>query len=243
MTIRSYLEYHTPTEVVVIVDDLSPHAWSTYLKDCQDMYWTTVIPFSQVQECKSFNNGWIRQQVAKLHLDKIIDKDFYFFTDGDIEFLHSVDPTHVPYSVPYYNEVTQQQNDWVKSVLGIEPGIQVNNQQVCVSNPPFRTVSSDTLRDLRDHAGEKLFVTGPGMSEWELIENFKHYIKGEKLNLIKYAPHQLADVTADLDYFSHQFLTCYCTDSELGRAWFADKMIYTSDRIWEILSGIHRQFT
>jgi hypothetical protein len=240
LTIQSYLTYHTPTEIVVVADDIGPYAWNSYLKDCQDLYWTDVIPFSQISETKKFNNGWIRQQIAKLHLDQVIAADSWFFTDGDIVFLHSVDPSHVPYSVPYYNEVTRQQNEYVNELLGIDAGICVDHQQVCVSNPPFRAMQTSVLQELRQHAGEKLTTTGIGMSEWELIENFKQHIKGEQLNLVKYAPHRLNDPDADLNYFDHQFLTCYGTDRELGRDWFSGQRVYTTDRIWQILSEIQR---
>lgn len=240
LTIRSYLEYHTPTEVIVVADDLSPYVWDSYLKDCQYLYWSSVVPFSQIAETKQHNNGWIRQQIAKLHMDQIIKSDRWFFTDGDIVFLHAVDPTHIPYSVPDYTETTKQQNDYVKSLLNVDVGIMVNGQQVCVSNPPFRTVESNTLQELRNHVGKQIHTTGPGMSEWELIENFKQKVQAKELNLVKYAPHRLNDPSANLKYFDHQFLTCYNTDSDLGREWFVDQGIQTTDRIWQILSNINR---
>lgn len=237
LTIRSYLEYHSPTEVVVVADDLSPHAWPTYLKDCQDLYWCPVIPVSQIPHTQEFNTGWIRQQIAKLHLDQVVDADAWFFTDGDIVFLNPADPTHTPYTVPYYNTTTQQQNEYVNQLLEIDAGIQVDGKQVCVSNPPFRTMQATVLKQLRNYVGKKLNQTGPGMSEWELIENFRQQVLGQQLNLVKYAPHSLGDTTADLDYFDYQFLTCYGTDKDLGRDFF-DFLI--SDRIWQILSNINR---
>lgn len=239
LTIRSYLEYHTPTDVIIVADDLSPYAWDSYLKDCQDLYWATVIPLSQITETIKHNNGWIRQQIAKLHLDQIIKADSWFFTDGDIVFLHPVDTTHIPYSVPYYGNTTQQQNEYVES-MGVPSKIQVDDQQVCVSNPPFRTMEAATLKELRNYSGDRLNITGPGMSEWELIENFKQKIQHKELNLVRYAPHQLNDSTADLKYFKHQFLTCYSTDKELSREWFASQGVHTTDRLWQILSNIKR---
>jgi hypothetical protein len=237
LTIRSYLEYHTPTEVIIVADDLSPYAWPTYLTDCQELYWAPVIPLSQIPCTKEFNTGWIRQQIAKLHLDQVVNADNWFFTDGDIVFLNPVDPTHTPYTVPYYNTTTQQQNEYVNRLLDINTGIRVNGEQVCVSNPPFRTMHATVLKQLRNYVGEKLNQTGPGMSEWELIENFRQHVLGQSLNLVKYAPHSLNDSAADLNYFDHQFLTCYGTDKDLGRDFFDFSI---SDRIWQILSNINR---
>lgn len=231
LTIRSYLEYHEPTEVIVVADDLSPYAWNTYIKDCQNLYWAPVIPFSQIPITKQFNNGWFRQQVAKLHLDQVIDTECWFFTDGDIIFLHSVDLMHTPYSIPEFTNTSQQQQNYVQKLLKIaNPGIRVNNLLVCVSDPPFRVMYGQILKQLRDHVGEHITTTGPGMSEWELIENFRQHVLSEKLNLVRYAPHNILNLDKKLDFFQYQFLTHYGTDRDLGRDFFDFEI---SDRIWQ----------
>lgn len=253
LTIRSYLEYHTPTEVIVVADDLSTHAWSTYLKDCQDMYWAPVIPVSQLAEAHHFNIGWIRQQIVKLYLDQLISCHSWFFTDGDIVFLHPVDPADIPYSVPDFNNQDILQNQYVRELLKIDyPGILVDQKRVCVSDPAFRTMSKQTLIELREYIKlqhnqdlYKLHIKYQtqdlvAVSEWELIENFKQKILNEQLALIKYAPHNLDNAEANLNFFTHQFLTCYSTDYGFGRDWFKDREIVVSDEIWQILSNINR---
>ena len=241
LTIRSYLEYHTPTEVVVVADDLSPYAWDSYLQDCQDLYWTPVIPISQVNQPKEFNNGWIRQQIAKLHLDQLVDLSNWFFTDGDIVFLHAVDPADTPYSIPDYSAISQQQHKYIQELLNISnPGIEVNNRLVCVSDPPFRSMSAQILKQLRNHIGDRIQLTGAGMSEWELIENFRQHVLGESLKLVRYAPHNILNPDKKLDYFSHQFLTHYGTDRNLGKEYFVNQSVTVSDRIWQKIVNISK---
>lgn len=254
LTIQSYLKYHPSTEVIVVADDVSNQAWSTYISDCKQLYKTQVIPVSTMPEAVEFSGtGWVRQQIIKLHLDQILDLDNWFFTDGDIVFLHSVDPTDIPYSVPYFGEQTQKQNEYVSDLLGIvSVGVTKNGQQVCVSNPAFRTMERLILQQLRQHIKLKhnqtitelhqpyLSSNSIGVSEWELIENFKQHVLGKELKLVKYAPHDVANVDADLNFFSHQFLTCYSTDQVFGRNWFAERGITVSDEIWKILLNISR---
>lgn len=254
LTIKSYLKYHTPTEIIVVADDVSSQAWPTYIKDCEQLYKTQVIPVSNIPQAVEFGgNGWVRQQIIKLHLDQVLEFDSWFFTDGDIVFLHAVNPTDIPYSVPYFGEQTQKQNEYVANLLGIElPGIINNGQQVCVSNPAFRTMEKLTLQQLRQHIEIKhnqsiallhqpyLNSNSICVSEWELIENFKQHIMGKELTLVKYAPHDIANTEANLNFFSHQFLTCYSTDKTFGQEWFVKQDLVVSDNIWQILSNINR---
>jgi hypothetical protein len=238
LTIRSYLEYHTPTAVIIVADDLSPYAWDSYLQDCQQLYDTQIIPLSCISQAQQFGKGWIRQQVAKLYLDTILKVDCCFFTDGDIVFLNPVDVNDTPYSIPDFSEVSQQQLDYVSRLLRINnPGIRVNGQLVCVSDPPFRTMHCQTLQQLRNCVGVQITQTGAGMSEWELIENFRHHVLGENLNLVRYAPHNIKNPDKKLDYFSHQFLTHYGTDRDLGQDFFDFSI---SDRVWSELSKISK---
>lgn len=256
LTIKSYLKYHTPTEIIVVVDDISNYAWPSYLTDCQEFYSnfgltvtirssSSILPLVQ-----QFNHGWIRQQLIKLHLDLIIEPTHWFFTDGDIIFLHSVDPSEIPYSLPV---PWDGQNNYVRAVLGIEQaGIFVNGTQVCVTDPSFRTMDKQTLIDLRNHVEQvhqksisEIHLNYENTSlmdvtEWELLESFKLYVQGRNPNLVRYAPHSLTNPPDNLNFFTHQFLTCYNADKDFGRDWFSDQGVLVSDRIWQILSNINR---
>jgi hypothetical protein len=202
------------------------------------------------------SNGWLRQQIIKLHLDQILNLDHWFFTDGDIVFLHTVDPEHTPYSTPEYTEVNYFLDQYIKLFLRITPGIYVNSQQVCVSNPAFRTMERMVLEQLRQHVlsqhGQSLAELHlpylksniMGVSEWELIGNFQHHILGEQLILTKYAPHDIQTALTtpgyNLNHFSHQCLTHYGTDKDLGKECFANYNIDISDNMWDTLSKISK---
>jgi len=259
LTIKSYIKHHSmPQKVYIVVDDLSDKAWPTYCKDCQDLYSkyvpeVSVVPASLIQEAHKFASGWVRQQIIKLHLDTVIDETEWFFTDGDIVFLHGVDPDDIPYSVPNFGRQTQLQNEYVQWLLGIDhPGLHRNGQQVCVSNPAFRTMHRLVLEQLRRHIEAQHHTTlallhnkyecsdSIEVSEWELIENFKAHVLGQDLKLTQYAPYDIHTPIQELNFFTHQFLTCYAMDQDLGREWFEQQDIRVSNDQWNRLSEIRR---
>jgi len=258
LTIKSYLKYHRPTNFIVVADDLSLHAWDNYVHDCKKLYQSLIPtdcqiqPSSNIIPASQFKSGWVRQQIIKLHLDQVVDFDSWFFTDGDIVFLHSVESTDIPYTTPD-SCVNTSQDQYVTKVLGIaNPGIRVNNQRVAVDDPAFRTMTRLVLQGIRQHVQlhhqkslselhlEYEAKNSIEISEWQLIENYKQRILGQELKLVKYAPHNLLSVPERLDFFSHQFLTYYGTDANLGRDFFNNYNVTVSDQLWQILSNIQR---
>lgn len=260
LTIRSYLEHHTPTEIIVVADDLSPYAWPTYLKDCQDLYWAPVIPVSQIPAAKEFGNGWIRQQIAKLHLDQILDVDTWFFTDGDVEYCCTAPINTIPYVITRGGPMQDQQNNYVAKMLGIASPVGIyaehphmnwdpttQRHQVCVSNPPFRTMTSSTLRQLRNHI-ETLHNTGIielhqklnsecSVSEWELIASFQLHVLKEDIPVVYYPTVPIRDDRGSpFDYCA----TCYDTDKAYDRDWWKSKGVGVSDRIWQEVVNISK---
>lgn len=260
LTIRSYLEYHTPTKIIVVADDLSPYAWSTYLTDCQNLYQTRVIPVSQMPPAKQFNNGWIRQQIIKLYLDRIIDTDTWFFTDGDVEYCCPAPLNAIPYVITRGGPTQDQQNNYVAKLLKIEHPVGIyaehpdmnwdpatRRHQVCVSNPPFRTMDKSTLRQLRkhveDHHGIGIIeahhkLNGDySVSEWELIASFQLRVLKEDIPVIYYPTVPIGDDRGSP--FDH-CATCYNTDREYGREWWKSKGIEVSDQIWQEVVNISK---
>lgn len=254
LTIKSYLEHHTPTEVIVVADDLSPCAWSTYLTDCQNLYQTTIIPVSQLTEAHKFNSGWIRQQIVKLYLDQLIPHDSWFFTDGDVEYLCPAPGDSIPYVINRGGSVQDQQNNYVGKLLGIAPPVGIyaehphmdwepgtTRHQVCVSNPPFRTMRKSTLLQLRnylenyhgmsvDDLHQSLDNHTYSVSEWELIASFQLHVLKEDIPVVYYPTIPLgSDRGSPFDHCA----TCYNTDSAYSREWWQSKGIEISDRIWQ----------
>lgn len=258
LTVKSYLKYHpTPCCIDILVDDVSLWTWPGYVEDCKEFYkqfGATVWPMSDHAVVKQFDgNGWIRQQMIKLHLDQILSHESFFFTDGDIVFLNPVEPESVPYSTPGSNYITKDNNCYVETLLGIpQAGIVVDNQQVCVSDPGFRTMHKQLLVKLRQHVEQQLdqafdtihkkfqYNNTPSVSEWELIENFKLRVLNQSLDLVKYAPHDQHAVKYTLDFFTHQFITCYCTDVGLGQPWLQAQGITGLNQYWHKIEKIHK---
>lgn len=258
LTVQSFLKHHsTSSEIIIIIDDLSIRVWDSYVKDCEDYYLPFVdkiLKTSDFEFLRKFTkSGWIRQQMVKLHLDQMVNSNQCFFTDGDIMFLNTVDPESVPYSIPTPNGITEMNNQYVSELLGIDrPGFYINDQQICVSNPAFRVLDSQMLADLRNHVENRLGVNfldlhlpyqtqnTASVSEWELIEHFKSHVRGQTPNLIRYAPHDFTHTKYTLDFFSHQFITCYCTDSGIGKQWFEQQGITGLDRYWPVIEKVKK---
>jgi len=246
LTIQSYLKFHAPTSITVIVDDLSDLAWPGYLNDCQQQYGCKIIPVSTIEPAQAFqNNHWVRQQIVKLHLDQILPCDHWFFTDGDVEYYFPVPHDATPYVITRGGPVQVNQNAYVTYLLDINnPGIYAehkdmdwdpgtNRYQVCVSNPPFRTMQAKTLHSLRAYIeqlhGQTVIQlhqrTNHLVSEWELIANFQTHVLNENINLVYYptVPMDKTQITCpnQPDYCA----TCYQGDQEFDSSWWQQKGI------------------
>jgi len=277
LTIQTYLKFHTPPSITVIVDDLSSSVWPDYLTDCQKQYPYTIITTSSMTVAKEFSDSpWVRQQIVKLHLNQALPCDTWFFTDGDVEYRFPAPCNSVPYAVTQGGAVQLGQNKYVSSLLGIKnPGIRVNHcdktwnhekkclmenyivQQVCVSNPPFRTMTAQILQQLQTHVEQ---TTGKDLiawhhelinlsderhrlsiSEWELLANFQQYVLKEDINLVYYPTIPLGETIkypapTQPDYCG----TCYTSDSAYSRAWWRKQGFEVSDRIWNEIVKISK---
>lgn len=256
LTLTSFAKHHSgPDRTIIIADDLSPWTWSSYLQDCADYYKefeVEILPTSDLVELKKFqDNGWLRQQMVKLYIDRFRAFDRCFFTDGDIMFLNTVDPDIVPYSKPNPDSKTQMINQYVTDMIGIEnPGFQIHGQQICVSDPAFRSLNCQTISRLRSTVESRLGQDFAelhlpyqskntfSVSEWELIENFKHWHCGLDIPLMQYAPHDFTHTKYTLDFFSHQFVTCYCTDAGVGQSWFQQQGLDRLEHYWRHVEQI-----
>lgn len=267
ITIQSYFGHNLTRPVIVVLDDLSSSAWDTYVNDCTHLYLSlgidaTFVLTSALPEAHLFKqNNWVRQQIIKLYLNRLIESPSWLFSDGDIEYCCEVPVNKIPFTIVKPGSETQlQQNRYVSKLLKInqtgliakhpdmdwEPGKYY--YQVCVSNPPWRWMNSSTLQNLQDYIqschdmtlaechlilkDQLLLVT-----EWELIANFEHYVLKQPVDLVYYPTHPITNTfvnSTDINWCK----TCYCTDSGLGREWFAHKGIAVSDSLWQTISSI-----
>ena len=277
LTIQTYLKFHTPPSITVIVDDLSKFAWPEYIIDCQQQYPYAIITTSSIASAQAFPEiPWIRQQIVKLYLDQVLPYDTWFFTDGDVEYRFPAPYNSVPYVTAQGGPIQIGQNEYVSRLLGIEnPGIYANHcskqwnhetksmieswaiQQICVSNPPFRTMTAKSLGQLRTHVAqyhnkdlitihkELLDTYGSSyqvaISEWELLANFQQHVSKQDIDLVYYPTVPLGETIkyttpTQPDYCG----TCYSSDSAYGREWWIEQGITVSDRIWNEISKISK---
>jgi hypothetical protein len=152
-----------------------------------------------------------------------------------------------------------QQNAYVAKMLGIaDPGIHTEHpdmdwepgtrrHQVCVSNPPFRTMYSQTLKQLRIHIETlhnqtvtQLHLTESMASEWELIANFQLLVLKNTVDLVYYPTIPMIDPPLISANQPSYCATCYNTDADFDRQWWHSKGIAVSDQLWKKLFNIAR---
>lgn len=269
ITITSYFKFNSYRPVIVVLDDLSEHAWPGYIEYCKYFYSTLVndisfITTSEIPEAKLFGrNKWVRQQIVKLYLNSVIESDLWLFTDGDVEFCCLVPLDKVPFTIVRPDTKTQvAQNRYVSKILKLnQVGIFTEHpdmnwspgtyyHQVCVSNPPWRWMNSKILVNLQTYVKDchgmslsDFHLTKESqlmlITEWELLANFEQYILQRPLNLV-YFP--TVPITNALECTDNNIFckTCYCADAALGREWFANRGIVVPDVIWQTISLISR---
>jgi hypothetical protein len=262
LTIQSYLQHHNPTDIVIVADDISQHAWPEYADDCKNFYKQKIIPASSLECLKTESSGWLRQQLLKLHLDQLTNFSSWFFTDGDIVFRYPAPKKTIPYSIVRGELVRERQNNFVKHMLGLTTvGIRAqhpdidwepdNTTQVCVSNPPFRSMTAQDLVALRKYVEalhNQSFVDAwvscttrldCFVSEWELLENFKTHVQTQPSHLTYYPTcpkDHVKTKQSDPDFCEHHFMS----DANFGRDELAKLNIEVTDQIWHHLEKISK---
>jgi len=262
LTIQSYLQHHNPSDIVIVADDYSKHAWPEYVDDCKNFYKQKIIPASSLELLKNESSGWLRQQLLKLHLDQLTNFSSWFFTDGDIVFRYPAPKQTIPYSIVRGELVRERQNSFVKSMLGLDTvGIRAqhpdidwepdNTCQVCVSNPPFRSMTAQDLVALRTYVEtlhKQPFVDAwfscttrldCSVSEWELLENFKTHVQQQPSHLTYYPTcpkDHVKTAESEPDFCEHHFMS----DANFGRIELAKHNIETTDQIWQHLEKISK---
>ena len=253
-----YLQKTQPDigEITVIVDDISVLSWPSYVQDCRELYRHRIVATSQFPEFQLLRRWpWVRQQVIKLSLDKLVTADRVFFCDGDVLLYQPVPEYATPFTITQYlgvplserdpgpGETTSQQSYYVEHLLGIPHlGVQHNNQRVCVSHPPFRDIILQDITDLRqfieNRFGRNIISvhrdlvnnTKHSVSEWELLCWYQQTMLGRTLELIHWPTQPLeAPITEH-----SRAATCWQSDREIGHDWWQQQAI-DFERYWAIL--------
>jgi hypothetical protein len=277
-TIKSYFNHHPTLPVVIIVDDTNitriPGCdidfveWPDYISDCKELYGSLgqncqIVRLSQSILTTGMNialfSGWLQQQMVKFYMDHLLpDIESWFFSDGDVFFFDST-PAATPYS--YVNGYDPAWINYVADTLKIDPALVKHTStietqdDITVSNPPWRLMSAEVLKDLRSYVenihsvdfiqyhldyarnhNEQLCT----WSEWELIELYQSRVLNQP-TLLKFCPpmiFQQAMPTKNLP-FTISMLNL-SSEMAMGRSWFEQMGVPVSDNHWQKASCIKK---
>jgi len=205
------------------------------------------------QEFRECAVGWWRQQLVKLSLDQIIPGEQWLVVDGDVVFCRRYDICDViPVSVHanVHDGVSKMSAHYVSRLLDISPGYLMYQGNRVMTNPiPFRYLDSTTLLRLRQHvecvldsnfidqhlrwyADQTIVLHADPpdrlvMTEWELIECFRHYVFAKHLPLVSVSPGYSNIKTPNTEYYH-----LYHRDTDIGPDWFRAQGIDISIDIW-----------
>ncbi len=277
-TIKSYFDHHPKLPVVVIVDDTNitriPGCvtefveWSDYIKDCEDLYGSLnqtcrIVRLSQTDLIPSKNitlfPSWLRQQMVKLYMDHLLpDLESWFFSDGDMFFFDTT-PAATPYSY-----VTGYDPAWISYVadtLKIDPAVVKHTSAVqtqddiTVSNPPWRLMSAAVLKGLRTYVEQIHSVefiqyhfnyakSHNGVhctwSEWELIELYQSRVLNQSTQLEFCPPMQFRQQPPEKCL---PFTISMCNlpaEQDMRRDWFESLGVPVSDQHWQKICKIKK---
>lgn len=217
----------------------------------------SLIKASTLDIADPHYSGWWRQQMIKLHLDEICDHDAWLVVDGDVVFDTGYVPnTHIPVSLsdrdPNLDATSCLTANYVKHMLGVDQGYLVHQGQYAMTNPiPFRKLNRAVLQNVRNHVenlhgtkfqdlhkrliDDKKIVAfqdppvGMIMSEWELIEGYRHWIQGQQHFDILGSGYPIMMHTSHLYTQSCVFRHGYCRDTEIEQSWWRHQGIATDD--------------
>jgi hypothetical protein len=228
-----------------------------YLDDIKRFYYEQLnvdlrfVLFSEFG-FKKIWDGWLRQQLVKLNIDQFMPKSLWYVTDGDVQLNKTCDFTVSPYNfVPHYNRDVYAQNcTYIKYMLQLNNVVRTHdNREIFSHHAPFRWIGRDVLVGLRKYVEDcldedfnelhwrlmkELKILGLGttndnmsMTEWDLLEAYKHFILDETLNL-EFWP------------TGEDFQTFFGTDKDVDNSWYAQYNIKVPQDIQEKILTISR---
>jgi hypothetical protein len=246
-SIKKYLA-HLPIDIVI--DDYDLTHWPTYVADCKQ-YLVDQFPdldinfvlFSQLPHVDDAKHGgWFRQQLIKLHLDQLISADHWLSVDADVVFKEYPATNIIPVTRTTADAIDTGNRKYVKYMLAVErPYLGHDTEHLCASGVPFRYLSRDLLKYLRQHveqihnknflqlhidlmnAGE-IVAYDPDhqrmvMSEFQLIEIYRDQFCKDKFN-----------IQVGTSAFDHDSVKDWHRD----RAWFESQGVPVNDQHWQL---------
>ena len=250
LTIKNLLEISNwAVPVYIFVDDQSEQyqTWpGNYLQDIKQ-YYAQCFPnlplryvlFSEF-EFTHIWDGWLRQQMVKLNLDRFLTGDIWYVTDGDvyIKELLSFESTPFNYVPDRNRQIHAQNRSYLQHMLKTTNILlEKDGRLLFTHHAPFRWIQRFHLLKLREYVSrihvndfnlvhiqlmreERIIGFGPtdaslSMTEWDLIEVFRANILEEDIGL-KYWP-----LRTDTDVENQaRFWTFFGTDRDIDISWF-----------------------
>lgn len=242
-------------ETVLVYDDLAANNWPNYKQDLEEIFPdSTLIAYSSLPALEKVSVGWWRQQLVKLHIDKILSGDEWLLVDGDVIFDTKINVRVIPVCRFNNDSITIMATRYVSDLLGIDhPFITVDDRPYLTNNVPWRFVDRNLLERLREHIAQRypgdlvdlhagwfldqtIVANWPepmrwSMCEWDLLENFRYHILKSDLPVSVTGsynhdrdPKSLATPT-----FRHG----YKKDQELGAQWFESQNLNICPELWQ----------
>lgn len=250
LTIKNLLaisQWNVP--VYLFIDDQGDQyqSWpGEYLEDIKQ-YYTECFPELHIRyvlfsefEFSHIWDGWLRQQMVKLNLDRFLPGELWYVTDGDVYSKELLLYGATPFNyVPDRNKLIHAQNrSYLQHILKTTNILlEQDNRLVFTHHAPFRWVEKNTLLKLREYVSkvqindfnlvhiqlmreERIIGFGPtdaslSMTEWDLIEVYRANVLNEDIGL-EYWP---LDTDADLENQA-KFWTFFGTDKDIDIKWF-----------------------
>jgi hypothetical protein len=209
------------------------------------------------EDCAS---GWWRAQLMKLLSDQIIDADHWWLIDGDVIFdncfaIDGVTP-YTKFSPGLDSPVARLHANYVKNLLSIDQvHLTANGKYVATSPVPFRAVDRGLLRGLRATVENKYqkdflklhldwfrdqtiiaFEDPPQrmiMTEWELIECYRHFVQGTDFKLVDYGSGYDINVNTGMLKDTALYRHSYRRDTAIPREWWAKHRLDIPEDIWQ----------
>jgi len=231
----------------------------SYYADCFPDVKLRYVLFSEF-EFDHIWDGWLRQQMVKLNLDRFLPGELWYVTDGDV-----YNKTLLPYGTTPYNIVPDrnkrihaQNRSYLKHMLKTSDiTLEKDDRLLFTHHAPFRWVEKHHLLRLREHVSkihvndfnlvhiqlmreERIIGFGPtdehlSMTEWDLIEIFRARVLGEDIELEYWPLSHDADVEDQA-----RFWTFFGTDRDIDTEWFEKFNLNVPEHIQSKTQSISR---
>jgi len=233
----------------VFVDDQGEQyqTWDgDYLEDIK-LYYSKCFPQLKIRYVKFSEfgfahiwDGWLRQQMVKLNLDRFLPGDVYYVTDGDVYCKELLPYGTTPFNyVPDRNKRIHAQNrSYLSHILKTSAvTIKRDNKLIFTHHAPFRWLEKFYLQRLREYVSkvqvndfnlvhiqlmreEQIIGFGPtdqhlSMTEWDLYEIFRANVVQEDIGLEYWPLMHDSDIEDQA-----RFWTFFGTDRDIEPAWF-----------------------